>query len=256
LRQSHFEVLEPYVVDALLKRHGLKDSGQYWEENPRRFAEILGVDAVVLSRINRIETSYLLVHSSIEVSVSAHMIDTRSGEILWWAEQTQKDFEGIGKIPTGMAAAVYGPVLFVADRFKVNEMTTKMVHKMTALVRSPEQANQDTRFEQPMIASAWNREAPEGETVHWAKVGPTQQTAPAVPVAGGLNEQLAPPPSELVVETREKTADRTLDEAIASPTFLSAPEPVAGEVQGPRRPSGRVPEGQESQEPGHPSVWF
>ena len=82
LRQSKFNLLERYVVDSLLKQHNLIDPAQFIKMNPMEFAEILGVDAVLISRINKVERSYMIVHSSIEIGISAQMVDTRTGEIL------------------------------------------------------------------------------------------------------------------------------------------------------------------------------
>ena len=52
LRQSKFNLLERYVVDSLLKQHDLIDPAQFIKMNPMEFAEILGVDAVLITRIN------------------------------------------------------------------------------------------------------------------------------------------------------------------------------------------------------------
>ena len=98
LKQSKFNLMERYVIDALLKQNKLTDPSSFLTINPMQFGEILGVDAIVFSRINKVERSYFILHSSIELSVSVQMVDTRSGEILWRAEQTEQDFSGIGKI--------------------------------------------------------------------------------------------------------------------------------------------------------------
>ena len=92
LKQSKFHLLERYIVDGLLKQNNLTDPSTLLAINPMQFGEILGVDAIVFSRINKVERSYFIVHSSIELSVSVQMVDTRSGEILWRAEQTEQDF--------------------------------------------------------------------------------------------------------------------------------------------------------------------
>ena len=117
-----------------------------------QFGEILGVDAVVFSRINKVERTYFIVHSSIELSVSVQMMDTRTGEILWRAEQTEHDFSGIGKIPTGIFTALFAPIQFVTNKFNLRKMTSKMINKLTALVKKPENAEKHTQFEKPLIA--------------------------------------------------------------------------------------------------------
>lgn len=152
LKQSKFHLLERYVVDGLLKQNKLTDPSTLLAINPMQFGEILGVDAIVFSRINKVERSYFILHSSIELSVSVQMVDTRSGEILWRAEQTEQDFSGIGKIPTGITTAILAPIQFVTNKFNLSRMTSNMVDKLTALIKHPGEADKENQFEEPVIA--------------------------------------------------------------------------------------------------------
>ena len=152
LKQSKFHLLERYIVDGLLKQNNLTDPSTLLAINPMQFGEILGVDAIVFSRINKVERSYFIVHSSIELSVSVQMVDTRSGEILWRAEQTEQDFSGIGKIPTGITTAILAPIQFVTNKFNLSRMTSNMVDKLTSLIKRPGQANEENQFEETVIA--------------------------------------------------------------------------------------------------------
>ena len=152
LKQSEFHLLERYVIDGLLKQNKLTDPSTLLNINPMQFGEILGVDAIVFSRINKVERSYFILHSSIELSVSVQMVDTRSGEILWRAEQTEQDFSGIGKIPTGITTALLAPIQFVTNKFNLSRMTSNMVDKLTVLVKHPNEADRENQFEKPVIA--------------------------------------------------------------------------------------------------------
>jgi len=152
LKQSEFHLLERYVIDGLLKQNKLTDPSTLLDINPMQFGEILGVDAIVFSRINKVERSYFILHSSIELSVSVQMVDTRSGEILWRAEQTEQDFSGIGKIPTGITTALLAPIQFVTNKFNLSRMTSNMVDKLTVLVKHPNEAERENQFEKPIIA--------------------------------------------------------------------------------------------------------
>ena len=175
LRQSSFKVLEHYIVDGQLQNHGLMDPAKYGEQDPIKFGEALGVDAVLMSRINRIQKTYFLIHSSIEFSVSVQMVDTRNGEILWVAEQTDSDIQGIAKIPTGFAAAVIAPIYLVTNKLKLNQLTSKMVDNLTALVKFPNQAADSDKFYEPKIATAWNgggKDQP--QKVYWSQVVGTE----------------------------------------------------------------------------------
>ena len=152
LKQSKFNLLEKYIVDRLLKQNHLNNPASFLNINPMQFGEILGADAIVFSRINKVERSYFIVHSSIELSVSVQMVDTRTGEILWRAEQTEHDFSGIGKIPTGITTALLAPIQFVTNKFNLSKMTSKMIDKLTALIKKPENAVKETQFKEMVIA--------------------------------------------------------------------------------------------------------
>ncbi len=137
LQDSNFTLMEPYLIDSLLEKKGWKDPENFSRVNPMEFAELLGADAVVLGRVDKIERSYWVLHSSIELGVSVQMIDTRSGEVLWKAEQREKDFEGLGKIPTGITAAVFAPLEYVTNKLNLHKLMTGMVSRLTAIVKFP-----------------------------------------------------------------------------------------------------------------------
>jgi cell division septation protein DedD len=152
LKQAKFQLLERYVVDGLLQQNKLTNPSNYLTISPMQFGEILGVDAIVFSRINKVERSYLVVHSSIKLDVSVQMVDTRSGEILWRAEQTEQDFSGIGKIPTGITTAILAPIQFVTNKFNLHRMTSNMLDKLTSLIKHPSEASKNSKFKEPIIA--------------------------------------------------------------------------------------------------------
>ena len=174
LKESNFNLIERYIVDGLLKQHGLNNPADFLKINPMQFAEILGADAVLISRVNKVERSYLVVHSSIEIGVSAQLVDTRTGEILWRAEQTEQDYQGIAKIPTGISSAILGPIKFVTNKLNLRRLTSKLVEKLTAIVKNPEDAEKRETFEEPLIASTTTRDLDKIKTVNaleteWAK---------------------------------------------------------------------------------------
>ena len=158
LKGAKFNLLERYVVDGLLKQNNLHNPADFLKINPMRFAEILGADAVLITRINKVERSYLVIHSSIEIGISAQLVDTRTGEILWRAEQTEQDYQGIAKIPTGISSAILGPIQFVTNKLNLHRMTSKLVDKLTAIVKNPEDANKKETFEETLISSAATRD--------------------------------------------------------------------------------------------------
>ncbi|VAX28317.1 Beta-hexosaminidase [hydrothermal vent metagenome] len=155
LKKLEFNLLEPYMVDGLLKKNGLTEPEKYTRMNPMHLGEILGVDAVLISRVNKVQRAYLILHSSIELSVSLQMVDTRTGEILWQAEQTESDFQGLGKIPTGITAAILAPIYFVTNQLNLNRLTSKMVDKLTTVLKNPDE---DETFKEPVITAAASRD--------------------------------------------------------------------------------------------------
>ncbi|MFQ5443691.1 MAG: GNA1162 family protein [Nitrospinales bacterium] len=154
LKQSKFQILERYVVDELLMRKGMTDPSEYKKISPIDFGEALGADAVIIPCITKVKRLYLLLHSSIELSITAIMVDTRTGELLWQADQTLYDFNGLGKIPTGMVSAVLAPITFVTNKNNLFKMTEKMAAEITQLLKRPQLADQRQTFKEPVLASA------------------------------------------------------------------------------------------------------
>ena len=214
LKQSHFNLMEKYIVDGLLKQNNLINPANFLTINPMQFGEILGVDAVVFSRINKVERTYFIVHSSIELSVSVQMVDTRTGEILWRAEQTEHDFSGIGKIPTGIFTALFAPIQFVTNKFNLRKMTSKMLDKLTALIKKPENAETNTKFENLVIAKK--------ATTDLKKIAELQQLKAEWTQALALDEETKS--AVLQGETPQETRKETL----ALKNDLLPPTPVAG----------------------------
>ena len=184
LKESDFNLVEPYLIDGLLKKNKLTHPEEYSQLNPMHLGELLGVDAILISRINNIQRAYLVLHSSIELSVSLQMVDTRTGEILWRAEQTESDFQGLGKIPTGITAAVLAPIYFVTNKLNLNRLTTKMVNKLTTIIKSPGEVEEEKTFEEPVITAAARRDISRLEKVdqmkaQWAQKSLEKQKAAA-----------------------------------------------------------------------------
>ncbi len=164
LQHAKFRLMERHVVDSLLHQNRLTKTADLKKMSPFRLGEVLGADAVVITRINRVKRSYLVLHSSIEVDISVEMVDTRTGEILWRAEQTESDFQGLGKIPTGMSSAVLAPIQFVTNKLNLHRITHEMVTKLTNLVKRPDRAKKEETFEKTVIARVAQRDLAWRET--------------------------------------------------------------------------------------------
>jgi cell division septation protein DedD len=99
----------------------------------------------------------MVLHSSIELSVSVKMVDTQTGEVLWQAEQTESDFQGIGKIPTSIASAILAPIQYVTNKLNLQSLVSEMTTDLTTNIKSSEQA-EDNRIEdaESMITASVN----------------------------------------------------------------------------------------------------
>ena len=105
------------------------------------------------------------------------MVDTRTGEILWRAEQTEQDYQGIAKIPTGISSAVIGPIRFVTNKLNLHRLTSKLVDKLTAIVKNPGDAEKRETFEEPLIASTTTRDLDKIKTVNALETEWTKDSA-------------------------------------------------------------------------------
>ncbi len=204
LRDSTFQLMERYRVDALLAQyHGLSDPNKFSRINPMEFGEILGVDAVVLGRLEKVERSYWIIHSSIELGIGVQMIDTRTGEVLWEAEQTETDFEGIAKIPTGITSTIIAPIHFVTNKLNLQNLASNMVSKLTAILKTPGSETSDDSDESgdneaPVIARAAAQDMNELQEVQ--KIQSQWQTA-SLDTAGDTNRQSPGVVSPTVMKT-------------------------------------------------------
>ena len=165
LVQARFNVQERYIVDSLLSQAGLTDPAQYRAAGITRLGELLGADAIVFSKINKVERTYLVIHSSINVGISTEMVDTRTGEVLWQGEESSSDFSGIAKIPTGIFSAITAPVYFITNKLNLRKMTSEMTEKLTAAIRKPDsEKNQKTEMtanlSKPLTQTPTNNSTP------------------------------------------------------------------------------------------------
>lgn len=68
---------------AILQSEGVFEGGQLREVPPSVFAEHLGTDAILYVTLHAWDTSYAVLASSVEVSMTYSLVDALSGELLW-----------------------------------------------------------------------------------------------------------------------------------------------------------------------------
>jgi hypothetical protein len=83
LAERGYYVFPVAVVDRLMQENGLPTAGEMHEVPPAKIREVTGADAVLYVVLNQYGSKYLLVGTSTVVDVSARLVDTRTGTLLW-----------------------------------------------------------------------------------------------------------------------------------------------------------------------------
>ena len=83
LAERGYYVFPVAVVDTLLKENGMPTAGEMHDVPLAKILEITGADAVLYPVVHEYGTKYHLVSSDTVVDVSARLVDTRTGTLLW-----------------------------------------------------------------------------------------------------------------------------------------------------------------------------
>ncbi|MDD5169315.1 MAG: DUF799 family lipoprotein [Syntrophales bacterium] len=111
-----FKDVELYRVDNLLAKAGLTDPVAISKKTPQELGGILGADAVVYGDISNFDKFFAGLYSQVAVGAKIRMFDTKSGEILWMGEHTERIHEGgISINPIGIAATIVATAMNVRD---------------------------------------------------------------------------------------------------------------------------------------------
>ncbi|MEO6078446.1 MAG: GNA1162 family protein [Steroidobacteraceae bacterium] len=83
LAERGYYVFPVAVIDQLMKENGLPTAGEMHAVPPAKIHEITGADAVLYVVLHQYGSKYVLLGTTTSVEVSARLVDTRSGEVLW-----------------------------------------------------------------------------------------------------------------------------------------------------------------------------
>lgn len=83
LAEMGYYVFPVEVVDQFLKENGMPGAGEMQQAPLSKFYEILGADSVLYVTLGQYGSKYKVITSSTTVEVSAKLLDTRTGTILW-----------------------------------------------------------------------------------------------------------------------------------------------------------------------------
>jgi hypothetical protein len=71
------------VVSDIMKQEGVYDTELLYKMPMDKFAEYFGADAVLFTRIKKWDVSYMVLASSLTVTVEAEIVSTKTSEQLW-----------------------------------------------------------------------------------------------------------------------------------------------------------------------------
>jgi hypothetical protein len=80
---SGYYVFPIEVTDDILKSQGLYDTEMIGEQPLDKFGQYFGADAVLFTHIRKWNKSYMVISSSLTVSVDAKLKSTKTNRILW-----------------------------------------------------------------------------------------------------------------------------------------------------------------------------
>jgi len=83
LAESGYYVFPVALVDQTFKENGLPNPEDMRHAPLNKLREIFGADAVLYLTVTQYGSAYKVVSSDIVVSVSAKLVDTRTGKLLW-----------------------------------------------------------------------------------------------------------------------------------------------------------------------------
>lgn len=83
LAERGYYVFPVAVVDRLLKENGMPTAGEMHQVPLDKVREITGADAVLYPVLHQYGTKFHVLSSDTVVEVSARLLDTRSGTLLW-----------------------------------------------------------------------------------------------------------------------------------------------------------------------------
>ena len=94
------------VVDQFMKENGLPGAAEMQQAPLAKVAEITGADAVLFLDLKQYGAHYRLLASVVTVEVSAKLVDTRSGILLWEGHgMAQQGSNGSGSLLGDLIAA-------------------------------------------------------------------------------------------------------------------------------------------------------
>ncbi|MGS1001977.1 DUF799 domain-containing protein [Burkholderia glumae] len=93
LAESGYYVVPVGPMEETFKYNGLTSPNDIAEVSPAKLCEIFGADSALYMTVTRYGTTYQVIDSVTAVSVSAKLVDLRTGDVLWTGSQSATDKE-------------------------------------------------------------------------------------------------------------------------------------------------------------------
>jgi hypothetical protein len=116
LAERGYYVFPVDVIDRLMRENGLPTAGEMHEVSPARLREITGADAVLYCVLNQYGSKFVLLSANTQVQVTARLVDTRTGTVLW-------DGVGLAQQGTGGSGSLLADLVAAAVTQVVNSQT-------------------------------------------------------------------------------------------------------------------------------------
>lgn len=94
LAEAGYYVLPVALVDETFRNNGLTNANDIQETSPAKLREIFGADAALYVTVKQYGTTYIVISSQTVVTVTAKLVDLRSGTALWTGTSTASSDEG------------------------------------------------------------------------------------------------------------------------------------------------------------------
>jgi hypothetical protein len=94
IAERGYYVFPVAVIDQLLQENGLPTAGEMHQVPLGKLREITGADAVLFATVHEYGSKYQILSANTTVRVSARLVDTRTGTLLW-------DGSGVGMQNSG-----------------------------------------------------------------------------------------------------------------------------------------------------------
>src|SRR5882762_1095933 len=91
LAELGYYVYPVAVIDQYLKANGMPTAGEMHQIPLAKVAEIIGADAVLYLDLKQYGSKFQLVSSNAIVTVTAKLVDTHSGSVLWQGSATAQN---------------------------------------------------------------------------------------------------------------------------------------------------------------------